>query len=65
VRFSSAGSDPDGDRLSYEWDFGDGAGAFGRNATHTYRQPGTYEATVTVTDARGATGTDQVTVTVE
>jgi cytochrome c len=64
VRFTSAGSDPDGDALLYVWSFGDGGQAGGRNATHTYTAPGTYTATVTVTDPDGATGTDSVQVTV-
>ena len=64
VRFSAAGSDPDRDPLSYVWDFGDGVRAGGRAATHSYSQPGTYEATVTVTDRGGATGSATVEVAV-
>jgi len=64
VRFSAAGSDPDGDALAYVWDFGDGVRAGGRNATHTYRQAGLHPATVTVTDRYGATGSATVQVTV-
>jgi PKD repeat protein len=64
VRFTSQGSDPDGHRLSYMWDFGDGASAGTRNGTHTYMSPGTYMATVTVTDEYGAEGTAQVQVVV-
>jgi hypothetical protein len=64
VRFSAAGSDADGDRLSYVWDFGDGGMAGGPRATHVYTQPGTYTATVTVSDASGATGTASVQVVV-
>jgi cytochrome c len=64
VRFSSAGRDPEGKQLMYVWEFGDGAMAGGRNAAHTYRQPGTYAAKVTVTDPQGATGSATVTVVV-
>jgi PKD repeat protein len=65
VRFTSQGTDPDGDRLTYRWDFGDDSAAVSaRNARHTYTRAGTYTATVTVTDARGATATDTVQVTV-
>ena len=64
VRFSAEGSDPDGDALQYEWDFGDGGQAFGAQATHRYSAPGDYEATVTVTDPDGASATATVQVTV-
>ena len=64
VRFSSAGSDPDGDALSYAWDFGDGGKAGGAKAEHTYTAPGTYTARVTVTDGGGRTGTATTTITV-
>ena len=51
VSFSAAGSrDPDGDSLTYAWDFGDGATASGVTATHTYTEPGTYTASVSVSD---------------
>ena len=66
VRFSSAATDPDGDQLLSVWDFGDGVKAGGTAATHTYTQPGTYNATVKVTDVPGglsATATVQVIVT--
>ncbi|MGH2948247.1 MAG: PKD domain-containing protein, partial [Solirubrobacteraceae bacterium] len=64
VRFSSQGTDPDGDRLEYAWEFGDGGTADRRNATHWYAEPGTYTATVTVTDRDGATGSADVEVEV-
>ena len=65
VRFTAAGSDADGDRLTYAWDFGDGGTAFGRRAVHTYEERGTYTARVTATDGRGgsASATVQVRVT--
>jgi len=54
VTFTSAASDPDGDDLLYVWDFGDGVKAGGESAVHTYTRPGTYNATITVTDVPGA-----------
>lgn len=57
VEFSSEGtSDPDGDRVHYQWDF-DGDGEFdagGASPSHTYTEPGVYRATLTVTDVGGA-----------
>ena len=63
VQFSANGTDPDGDSLTYAWDFGDSGTSFLQNPTHTYNTAGTYTATVTVTDARGLTATDTVVVT--
>lgn len=59
----SESSDPDGTVVGYAWQFGDGATATGRTATHTYAAPGTYRVTLTVTDSRGATATTARTVT--
>lgn len=54
VLFDGSGSsDPDGDRLSFSWDFGDGASqaaSFDPTATHAYATAGTYEGTLTVSD---------------
>ncbi len=36
---------------TYAWTFGDGASASGPSAAHTYASPGTYTATLNVTDA--------------
>ena len=38
----------------YAWSFGDGQGAAGRVAEHTYAAEGRYEVTLEVTDANGA-----------
>ncbi|WP_209020779.1 PKD domain-containing protein [Nocardioides sp. 1609] len=67
VAFSSAGTaDPDGDALTYAWDF-DGNGttdATTADATHRYTAAGDYQATLKVTDATGKTATGQVIVNV-
>jgi PKD repeat protein len=39
--------------VSYAWDFGDGTTGTGATTTHTYSAPGTYFATLTVTDSNG------------
>ncbi|MFM7470386.1 MAG: Ig-like domain-containing protein, partial [Nodosilinea sp.] len=52
--FSATATDPGKDTLTYTWNFGDGsAPATGQSVSHTYRQNGTYIATLTVTDDDG------------
>jgi DNA/RNA endonuclease G (NUC1) len=64
--FSAAGStDPDGDVLSYAWDFGDGATGTGAAPTHAYADNGAFTAQVIVTDPYGAADTAAATVTVD
>jgi cytochrome c len=66
VDFHADATDPEDDLpLTYEWTFGDGETADGEAASHTYTEPGTYTARVTVTDARGAQGFATETITVE
>ena len=57
VDYRAVGNDPDGTITGYFWDFGDGSTSSEQNGTHTYREPGTYLARVTVTDSDGATST--------
>ena len=63
ITFDAAPShDPDGEILSYDWDFDDGGTAAGEVVTHTYAEPGDYAATLTVTDNDGLTSSTQQTV---
>ncbi len=64
VTFTGLGEDSDGTIASYSWDFDDGATSTSQNPTHTYTNAGTYTAVLTVTDNDGATGTDNVVITV-
>lgn len=47
---ASASTDPDGDSLTYTWDFGDGTQASGAVTHHTYSKSGSYNVTLTVDD---------------
>jgi len=67
VTFFSNGSDADGSPEYYDWDY-DGDGVFDErrfssiNTTHTYSQPGIYQAALKVTDNAGLTGSATVTI---
>ena len=49
----SNSKDPDGDVLTYTWDFGDGSRADGAKVTHSYAKRGTYTVKLTVNDNTG------------
>jgi outer membrane protein assembly factor BamB len=53
---ATASHDPDGDIVSFEWDFGDGGSGVGDITSHDYSYAQTYTVTLTVTDNKGATG---------
>lgn len=61
----SSSTDPDGELVSYEWDFGDGASGAGESPEHSYSHPGEYEVVLTVTDGGGLTDarTQRISVT--
>ena len=48
----SASSDPDGDALTYLWDFGDGTTGIGVAPTHAYSSLGVFTVRLTVSDGQ-------------
>ena len=56
VNFSSAGSsDPEGQPLTYAWNFGDNTTSTAANPTHTYTVAGPYQVRLTVSDGVNST----------
>ena len=54
VNFDASGStDPNGDILTYSWDFGDGQQGSGKDVQHGYSSAGSFEIVLTVTDPGG------------
>ncbi|MDD5502414.1 MAG: PKD domain-containing protein, partial [Candidatus Thermoplasmatota archaeon] len=64
VEFTDLSSDPDGPIASWQWDFGDGTESAESNPVHQYTMPGTFAATLTITDSDGATAREEKTITV-
>jgi PKD repeat protein len=63
VFFQNGSTDPDGDSLSFNWNFGDGSGpSTARNPSHVFATPGNKVVRLTVNDGKG--GVDDVTQTV-
>jgi PKD repeat protein len=65
VTFSSTGSaDPEGQSVSYLWNFGDGAVSTAANPVHVFSQDGQYTASLTVSDGEAATSSGPLLITV-
>ena len=63
VTFTGSNSSDDKTIVSYHWDFKDGGTSTIANPIHSFTAVGTYDATLTVTDAEGLATTDVVTIT--
>jgi len=60
--------DPDGDTLTFSWDFGDGGKAQGAKVSHRFKKPGTYTVRLRADDGTGlksSVGQDEITVQVK
>ena len=58
-------SDPDGEIVSYAWDYGDGTTSDGIFGSNSYASKGMFTVTLMVTDDEGATASDTLLVTIE
>ncbi len=66
VLFDASGSsDPNGDVLSYNWNFGNGETSLDVNPSTTYSEPGSYLVTLTVSDGENISSEVSKTITVE
>ncbi|HWP64617.1 MAG TPA: PKD domain-containing protein [Candidatus Limnocylindria bacterium] len=65
VKFQGYVEEDEGGPWKFAWDFGDGHTSNEQNPTHTYEKEGEYTATLTVTDQRNFTGSDEIDIFVE
>ena len=61
---ASLSSDPDEDELSYLWDFGNGSTSSSISPNQTFMETGTYQVTLTVSDAGGLSDSEQISIRV-
>lgn len=54
IQFTDTSNDPDGDIVSWSWDFGDGNSSTSQNPTYQYYEIGIYDVSLNVTDDDGA-----------
>lgn len=57
---ATTSTDPDGDALSYQWNFGDGQTAEGPTTTHTFTEAAPYLVRLTAKDQAGETDEAQI-----
>lgn len=60
----SGSSDPDGDALTFAWDFGDGSTGTGMTPEHSYATAGNYAVSLVVNDGEFDSGPDETMVEV-
>jgi len=65
VKFMGYVEEDEGSPWTFAWAFGDGQSSTEQNPVHVYEKLGDYTAELTVTDARGNTGTDEIDIFVE
>jgi thermitase len=66
VQFDATASyDPDGDPLTFSWDFGDGNLGSGPTPSHTYQTAGMFTVALTLSDGNGGIDTAAVNVDVQ
>lgn len=58
ANFGATATDPDGDTLTYLWNFGDGSTAEGSTTSHAFAATGSYSVSLEVTDGRGGKAMD-------
>lgn len=64
AQFSGAATDPEGQPISYTWQFGDGTSGNGAVIDHTYTQKGSYNARLIVSDGVHQVFSDLIPITV-
>ena len=61
---ASRSSDPDGDNLTFLWDFGDGSISTNKLISYSYKNQGSFNITLTVDDLNGGKNSTSETITI-
>ena len=64
VNFTATVTDPDGDAMTYEWDFGDNVVVSELSPAHTFTTAGKYTSTFKATDSKNNTSEKSIVVAV-
>ncbi|ADU31971.1 ThuA domain-containing protein [Evansella cellulosilytica] len=65
ISFDSSGTyDPDGNDITFDWDFGDGTTSTEASPTHAYSENGEYTVRLSVTDATGKVASWNTTIVI-
>lgn len=64
VAMTASSTDPEGQALTYSWQFGDATTGSGNSVNHIYRVVGSVTLTVTVTDPHGGSRQSSTTLTI-
>jgi hypothetical protein len=63
VTFTGSATDPDGDTLTFNWNFGDGTTAAGQTVSKVFNRDGGFPVALTVSDGRGGSASAGTSVT--
>lgn len=65
VTLTATANDPDGDAVTFNWQFGDGQTGNGQTVTHTFTSEGSFNVVLSASDGKGATTSANAGVTVK
>jgi len=65
IVFTAVGNDPDGEIVSYKWNFGNEITFSGEKVSYQFAEEGTYVVTLTVTDNDGSDNSESISIIIK